>query len=215
MEVQYDPIKGFTPIMFFGWYTYGLVVRADSPWKTMKDFVEYAKANPGKVKYGNSGAKSTSHIIAERFQMVVPGLKMVAVPFTSTGQSITALLGKDIDCLFGTPEFKPFVEAKQVRMLAAVNNKRWASFPDIPTLIEQGYPVAAEGALGMIGPPNLPAPITTRLQDAFHEAMKDQDFLETMRKMELIPDYMSGSDFGKFLKNKYEEIGQTVKALPK
>jgi tripartite-type tricarboxylate transporter receptor subunit TctC len=215
MEVQFDPIKGFTPIIFFGWYTYGLAIRADSPWKNVKDLVDYAKANPGKVKYGNSGAKSTTHIIAERFQMTVPGLKMVAVPFTSTGQAITALLGKDIDCLFGTPEYKPFVDAKQVRMIAAVNNKRWDSYPNVPTLIEQGYPVAAEGAAGMIGPPNLPTAIVTRLQDTFHEAMKDKDFLETMKNMELIPDYMSGADFGKFLKNKYAEIGQVVKMLPK
>ncbi len=215
MEVQFDPIKGFTPIIFFGWYTYGLAIRADSPWKNVRELVDYAKANPGKVKYGNSGAKSTTHIIAERFQMTVPGLKMVAVPFTSTGQAITALLGKDIDCLFGTPEYKPFVDAKQLRMIAAVNNKRWESYPDVPTLIEQGYPVAAEGALGMIGPPNLPAPVTAKLHDAFREAMKDKDFIETMRKMELIPDHMSGPDFGKFLKTRYEEIGQTVKALPK
>ncbi len=215
MEVQYDPIKGFTPIMLFGWYTYGFVVRADAPWKTFKEFVDYAKANPGKIKYGNTGAKSTTHIIAERFQSVVPGLKMVAVPFTSVGQSITALLGKDVDCVFGSPEFKPFVEAKQVRMLAAVNSKRWTSFPDVPTLMELGYPVAAEGGLGMIGPPNLPAPITIKLQDTFHEAMKDRDFLETMKNMELIPDYLSGADFGKFLKNKYEEIGQTIKLLPR
>ena len=215
MEVQYDPIKGFTPIMLFGWYTYGLVVRADSPWKTVKELVDYAKANPGKVKYGNTGAKSTTHIIAERFQVTVPGLKMVAVPFTSVAQSVTALLGKDVDCVFGSPEFKPFVEAGQVRMLAAVNSKRWTSFPNIPTLIELGYPVAAEAALGMIGPPNLPASITTKLQDAFHEAMKDKDFLETMKNMELTPDYMSGADFGKFLKNKYEENGQAIKILPK
>jgi tripartite-type tricarboxylate transporter receptor subunit TctC len=215
MEVQYDPIKGFTPIMLFGWYTYGFVVRADAPWKTFKEFVDYAKANPGKVKYANTGAKSTTHIIAERLQSVVPGLKMVAVPFTSVGQSITALLGKDVDCVFGSPEFKPFVEAKQVKMLAAVNNKRWTSFPDVPTLMELGYPVAAEGGLGMIGPANLSAAITTKLQDTFHEAMKDRDFLETMKNMELIPDYLSGANFGKFLKNKYEEIGQAVKMLPK
>jgi len=213
MEVQFDPVKGFTPIMFFGWYSYGVVIRADSPWKNMKEFVEYAKANPGKVKYGNAGAKSSTHIIAERLQMAVPGLKMVAVPFTSTAQAVTALMGKDLDCLFGTAEFKPFVEAGQLRMIGAANVKRWTSFPDVPTFMEQGYQLAAEGAAGMIGPPNLPGPITLKLQDAFREAMKDTGFLETMKKMEMIPDYMSGVDFGNFLKTRHEQMGQVMKQL--
>jgi tripartite-type tricarboxylate transporter receptor subunit TctC len=213
MEVQYDPIKGFTPVMLFGWYTYGFFVKADAPWKTFKEFVDYAKANPGKIKYANSGAKSTTHMVAERLQMVVPGLKMVAVPFDGAVKAITALLGGNVDCCFTLAEAKPFVDSGQLRMLASLSRMRWPSFPNVPTMIEAGYNAAAEGGMSIIAPPNLPAEITTKLQDAFRDGMKDRDFIEAMKKFELIPSYLSSQELGKFFKTKYDENAQMVKAL--
>jgi tripartite-type tricarboxylate transporter receptor subunit TctC len=213
MEVQYDPIKGFTPIMLFGWYTYGFFVKADAPWKTFKEFVDYAKAHPGKIKYANSGAKSTTHMVAERLQMVVPGLKMVPVPFDGAVKAITALLGGNIDCAFTLAEAKPFVDSGQLRMLASLSKMRWPSFPNVPTMVESGYNAAAEGGMSIIGPPNLPAEITTKLQDAFRDAMKDKDFLEAMKKFELIPAYLSSPELAKFFKTKYDDNAQIVKGL--
>ena len=215
MSVSYDPIKGFTPIMLFGWYTQAAVVRKDSPWKTFKDFIEYAKANPGKVKYGTTGHASTVHLFMERLQIVVPGLKMVAVPFQGGVPLMTAVLGGHVDIGVTAGECKPFVESGEVRMLASLNTKRWKSFPDVPTVQELGYPVAAESGLAISGPAGLPTAIRTKLQESFKEAMKDKDFLETMKNFELIVDYMPGPELEAFYRKKFEETGQTVKSLPK
>jgi len=215
MSISYDPFKGFTHIMLFGWHTYAVCVRKDAPWKTFNELIEYAKANPGKIKYGHGGFKGTTHMVGERLQAIVPGLKMVPVPFQGHTPVVTALLGGHLDVGFHTGECKPFVEAGELRMLAALSNKRWRSFPDIPTIQELGYPVAAEAGLSILAPAGLPAPIRTKLQESFREAMKDKGFNDTMEKMELVVDYMPGAELEAHLRKSFEEIGRAVKELPK
>jgi len=138
---------------------------------------------------------------------------MVPVPFDGAVKAITALLGGNIDCAFTLAEARPFVDSGQLRMLASLSKMRWPSFPNVPTMIESGYNAAAEGGMSIIAPPNLPAEMTTKLQDAFRDAIKDKDFLEAMKKFELIPAYLSSSELGKFFKTKYEENAQIVKGL--
>ena len=104
MPVSYDPFKGFSHVSLFGWFTYAAVVRKDAPWKTFNEFVDYAKANPGKIKYGNNGFKGTTHLFVERLQNLVPGLKMVPVPFQGGTPAMTALLGGNMWMLHSLPE---------------------------------------------------------------------------------------------------------------
>lgn len=214
MSVSYDPLKGFTPIMLFGWYTYAATVRKEAPWKNFKELVEYGRANPGKIKYGTAGFKSTAHLFGERLQMVVPGLKMVPIPFNGDFQAITALLGGHIDVHLGTGVTSHIISG-ELRMLAALNNKRWKSFPDIPTVQELGYPVACENAQGIFAPPGLPEPIRMKLQEAFREAMKDEVFIKTMERLDLIIDYMPGAKVEAFLKERFEMNREMVKGLSK
>ena len=100
-------------------------------------------------------------------------------------------------------------------MLAALNNRRWKSFPDIPTVQEMGYPAAAENALTILGPANLPTQVLLKLREGFREAMKDKDFIDTMNKLDLITDYIAGPEVEVLLRKKFEEVGKTVKDLPK
>jgi tripartite-type tricarboxylate transporter receptor subunit TctC len=215
MSVPYDPMKGFTPIMLFGWYTYGLVVRNDAPWKNFNEFIDYAKANPGKIKYGNPGHKSSTHLFVERLQALIPGLKMVSVPFHGGLPAMTALLGGHIDAAFIPPEFKPHVQSGELRMLAALTPKRLKSFPDVPTVKELGYPVVLENGMGILAPAGLPEVIRAKLQESFKEATKDKDFMETMEKLELIVEYMPGIELEGLLKKKYDEAGKTMRDLAK
>lgn len=215
MTVSYDALKGFTGIMLMGWSPYGVAVRKGAPWKTFKDFIEYARTNPGKIKYSTNGVNSTHHLFVERLQIAVPGLKMVHIPFDGETPAVTALLGGHVDAGFFSEGMKPFIDSGELRMLASMGVKRWDSYPAIATVQEMGYPVAAEGAQIIQAPPGLPASIRTKLQEGFREAMKDKTFIDSMKKYEMAIDYMSGPELDSFLSKKYEEIGQTLKKMVK
>jgi tripartite-type tricarboxylate transporter receptor subunit TctC len=213
VAVQYDPFKGFSPIMLYGQYAYGLVVPKNAPWKTFKEFIEYAKANPGKIKYGTMGHLSVLHVYMERLQKAIPGLKMVNIPFQGGAPLMTALVGGHLDAAALTTEFIPFVQSGDARLLASLGSTRLKAFPEIPTTAEMGYSLSLKGGLGIFGPKGLPAPIGTKLLTAFKESLKDKSFIRSVEMLEITPDSMAGAEFESFLRTQFEETGQVVKEL--
>src|SRR5262252_8887279 len=145
-----------------------IAVRSDAPWKTLKELVEYAKANPGKVRIGNSGAGSHTHFSSSAL-FITGGAKVVDVPF-GEGQAVVNLLGSRIEGVVQLPAaVVPHVKSGDLRVLAVLGSKRDPIFPDAPTAQELGYNVSLDMWRGIAVPKGVPKSIIVRLQDAIRK----------------------------------------------
>jgi len=180
-----------------------LSVKADSRFKTMKDLVEYTKANPGVVTVGHSGPGSPWHLAAEDLAHKL-GLKFTLVPFDGAAPTRTALVGGHITVAStGMDEVLQFYLTKEIRMLGAMNPTRHPSFPDVPTIAEAGYPIQDPVVdwRGLGAPKGTPPEILKVLRDGFRKAAEDPDYIALMDKLALPRAYLEGDKFGEFLAN--------------
>jgi tripartite-type tricarboxylate transporter receptor subunit TctC len=134
-----DP-KDFAPVGLVGTTPYLLLVRADSPIKSVGDLVKNAKAHPGKMNYSSAGTGSAIHLAGELFKSKA-GVNIVHVPFKGASPAMTSLLGGEVDMMFSsTMEAAPMLQAGKVRALAVTSSQRWPKLPQVPTLAEAGVP---------------------------------------------------------------------------
>ena len=211
-KVPYDSAKDFTPIMQYGVYLYALVVRSDSPWKTLKEFIDYAKANPGKVRYSTAGSGTPQHLVMERLALKEK-IKWTHIPFQGGVPAITALLGGHVEAASQSTEWKPHAESGRLRLLAVYGEKRMADFPNVPTLLELGYDIAAPSLISIVGPKGLSPQIVEILHGAFKKAMEDPDFIKVCRQTDQPPLYRGPDDLAKHLVKMNEEVGELIKSL--
>lgn len=211
-KVPYDSAKDFTPIMQYAVYLYGLVVKSDSPWKTFKDFIDYCKANPGKMRYSTAGPGTPQHLVMERLALKEK-IKWTHVPFEGGPQAITALLGGHVEASSQTTEWKKHVEAGTLRLLAVYGEKRMVDFPDIPTLQELGYDIVAPSLISIVGPKGLSPQIVETLHQAFKKAMEDPDFIKISRQLDQPALYRGPAELAKHLKEMNETVGALIRRL--
>jgi tripartite-type tricarboxylate transporter receptor subunit TctC len=209
-KLPFDTVKDLTPIIQIGGYQYAILVRPDSPFKTLQDFAHHARANPGKINYMGAGVGTGGHIIMEEFAAVAGGLKLNHIPSKGDAESSTALLGGHVD-IIASSAWIPLVEAGQLRALATFGTKRTTKFPDLPTATEQGFKVVHESPIGLVGPKGLPPEIVKVLHDAFKEALKDKDFLAAMDKQQMPVLYQDTAGFAKFWTEAHVEAGEHVR----
>ncbi len=197
-KLTFNPLTDLTPIMTYTAALQGIVVRADAPWKTIQELMEYAKKNPGKVSYGSAGVGTTAHLPIEKLCLEA-GIKLVHIPYSGTGEQAPALLGGHIDFLSGSgATWIPLVEAKKFRLLATYGPKRSARYPNIPTLKDLGYDVVEIFCQELIAPAGVPKPIIKKLHDAFHKAMDDRDWLTLLKNTDMLPlFYLNSEDSAK------------------
>jgi tripartite-type tricarboxylate transporter receptor subunit TctC len=173
-------------------------VRADAPWKTLKEFVEYAKSNPGKVRIGNSGAGSHTHFAASAL-FLTGGAKVIDVPF-GEGQAVVNLLGSRIEGIVQLPAaVVAHVKSGGLRVLAVLGSKRDPIFPDVPTANESGYAVALDMWRGIAVPKGVPKPIIVRLQNAIKTTVESEAFKEAGKSIGFAPAYLPADDFGRLI----------------
>ncbi len=211
-KVPYDSAKDFTPIMQYAVYLYGFVVRADAPWKTFKEVIEFAKANPGKLRYSTAGPGTPQHLVMERLAMKEK-VKWTHVPFDGGGPAIAALLGGHVEASSQTTEWKKHVETGRLRLLAVYGEKRMKEFPNVPTLLELGYGITAPSLICIIGPKGLSPQIVDTLHQAFKKAMEDPDFVKIGEQMDQPVLYRNPQDLGKHLVEMNEQVGALIKSL--
>jgi tripartite-type tricarboxylate transporter receptor subunit TctC len=182
-KVNYDPTKDFTPLGLVWTSPLTLAINRQLGIKTLKDFIAYAKANPGKVTIGSAGVGSVTHLAAALF-MHEAGIDLVHVPYHSTSESLPALMGGQIDALFGdTPIIAPQIKAGDIVALAVAAKKREPALPDVPTMAEAGQPsVEAASWFGFVASSKTPAPVIKRLQDAMSAAQRDPDYVAKLAK---------------------------------
>lgn len=211
-KMTYDTSKDFTPIIHFGQNQYGLVVRSDSPWNTFKEFVDYAKANPGKIRYSSSGVGTPDNIVMEQLALNEK-IKMAHIPFDGGPAGITALLGGHVDVSSSSTVFKQYVIAGQLRLLSVYGENRMPTFPNTPTLIEQGYNIKAFAMLAMIGPKNLPSSVVETLHLAFKKAMADPNVIKTREQLDQIAVYRNPQELSMLLEQTNADLGKVIAQL--
>lgn len=198
-KVSYDPIRDFTPLGLVWTSPLALAVSPKLGIKTLQQFVAYAKAHPGKLTIGSAGVGSVTHLAIELF-MHEADIKLIHVPFHSTSESLPALMGGQIDALFGdTPIIAPQINAGQIIGLAVAAKKRQAIIPKVPTMAEAGEPsVEAASWFGFVASSKTPAPIIKRLQAAMSAAQRDPAYLAKLAKL--------GASFGEPGPEAYGEL---------
>ena len=177
-----------------------LAVRADSQWKSLKEFIDYAKANPSKVRIGNSGTGSHTHFVASALFGTVDA-KVTHVPF-GEGQAVVNLLGSRIEGIIQLPAaVVPHVKSGDLRVLAVLGEKRDPVLADIPTARELGYTVALDMWRGIAVPTGTPKPVVAKLQDAIKQSVDSQSFKDAGKTIGFAPAYLSAQDFQKLIAN--------------
>jgi tripartite-type tricarboxylate transporter receptor subunit TctC len=210
-KTPYDPLKDLTYIASVTGYTFGLLVKADAPWKTLAEFVAYAKANPDQVTYGTSGAGTTSHIVTEQFAMEA-GIKLNHIPFKGDTENMASLLGGHTMALSDSG-WAPHVESGKVRLLATYGSKRTKRWPQIPTLVDSGYKTIADGPFGFAGPKGMDPKVVKILQDAFRKVMDDPKVIEVLDRFDQPVIYMNSEDYAKFARKMVEQERVLVNQL--
>lgn len=185
----YDPAKDFTYISQIAGYDYYLAVKGDAPWKTVDEFVAYAKANPDEVSYGTPGAYSSQHIAMVQLGEK-SGVNWTHIPFKGEADALSALMGGHIQAVVGASGALPHIQSGGVKALAALGEGRSPALPSVPTLRDAGYDVVHTSAFGIAGPKNLPPHVVSKLDAAIGDVMKDEAFRNRMVQLGVTPLYL-------------------------
>ena len=206
-------MKEFAPIALVTADPTVLVVRADGPYKTLKDFVDAAKASPGKINYSSSGVYGTLHVAMEIFANAA-GINLFHVPYQGGGPAVTALLGGQVEALASGPAAAiGQIRGGKMRALASWSAKRLDLLPEIPTFKELGYDAEFYIWSGVVAPASTPAPILARLREAVREAANSAEFKATMEKVSTPVSYLDAPEFQKYWDNDARRLAVALEKI--
>ena len=214
-NLGFNPSQDFTPITNVIITEGAIVANAATPFSTVKEFVAYAKANPGKVSYASVGNGSIPHLTAEMFAQRA-GISLLHVPYKGTGPALQDLLANQINLSFESSVGTSFnnVTAGRLKVLAITGAKRSAVVPDVPTVAESGFPgFSAQGWFGLFGPANLPPKILETLNKAVTDALREPEVIARFEKLGVQPDPQAPAAYAKFLEIESAKWGDVAKSL--
>lgn len=204
--------RAFVPVARVQNETPLLFVRGEAPWKTLRDIVQYAKTNPGRLTVGNSGTGSHTHF-SSVWLFKAAGVQVTDVPFNAA-QVVPGLLGAHVDSVLQLPgALAGQVQSGAVRALVALSSARDPFFPQVPTAREQGVNAVAELWRGVAVPKGTPPRIVARLEDAIRKTVEGADFIRSTEKLLVAPAFLPAAEFGRLIAKEDAEIAQAVKAL--
>ena len=211
-KMLFDPLRDFTYIACLTGYTFGIVVKADSPFKSVKDLVDYAKANPGKFTYGSTGNGTTPHLAVEEFASKA-GIQLTHVPFKGSSDGLQALLGGHIMAHSDATGWAPHVDSGAMRLLATYGSKRTKRWPKVPTLNELGYDTVSDSPFGIGGPRGMDPKVVRKLQDAFKKTLSDPAVLAAFDKYDQPVIYMDSEEYTNFILASYVKEKRVIERL--
>jgi tripartite-type tricarboxylate transporter receptor subunit TctC len=192
-----------------------LAVRADSPYKSVKDLIDAARKAPGTIPYGSSGNYGTMHVPMEMLDNAA-GVKMLHVPFTGAGPAIVALLGGQVDAISTGPStVMGHLKAGKVRVLATWGEARHPALPDVPTLKELGYDAVFSQWTGLFAPAGTPQAIIDKLRAASRQVVADPTFRNALEKVETPVQYLDQPQFEAFWNNDAKKLATVVHKIGK
>jgi len=194
-KVDWDPLKDFTYIIGVSGYTFGMVVKSDSPIKSVADVIAYAKANPGKFSYSSTGIGTSPHLVVEELASKA-GVQLLHVPFKGNADSTQALMGGHVMAQSDATGWGKFVDAGTFRLLVTFGEQRtrWGA----PTAKELGYDVVFDSPYGIAGPKGMDPKVVRILHDAFKKAMDDPEHHKVLQQLDQIYWYKSPEDYAKW-----------------
>jgi tripartite-type tricarboxylate transporter receptor subunit TctC len=202
-KLPFRPLKSFTPVMGFGLAEHAaLLVKNDAPWKTFKEFLEYAKKNPGKIRYSTPGIGLGMHIAMEVVALK-EGIRWVHVPYKGIAPARTALLGGHVEACSSSIDWPPFVQSGALRVLATYGQNRSPHFPEVPTVKELGYDFVNAAVYCIVGPAGIPTDVQKKLETAFTRATETPEFRGVIDRLYLTPAHYSSVDYERHLKEKW------------
>lgn len=211
-KMSFDPVADLTHIVCLTGYTFGIACTADAPFKTLKEMVAYAKANPGKLEYGHTGTGTTPHLAIEEFSDKA-GIQLNPIPFKGSAEIMQAILGGHIRVMSGTTEFAPHVQSGKLRLLATLGSKRNKAFPDVPTVKESGWDTITESPFGIGGPKGMDPAVVKVLHDAFRKTLEDPAVQATLDKFYMPTIYMSTAEYTAYAERTFKAEKATIERL--
>jgi tripartite-type tricarboxylate transporter receptor subunit TctC len=207
-----DPRKDFTYLARTSGQTFGIAVLPNSPFKSLKDMVAYAKAHPGRVTYAHAGVGGATHVGMEEFAMAA-GIQLNAIAYKGGAAALNDTLGGQVDMLADSSSWAPHVESGKLRLLATWGEQRTARFKDTPTLKDLGYKVVVDAPNGIGAPKGLPADIEQKLRAAFRFAVQSDEFKAVAGRIDAPVMYLDGPDYRKYVLTQYERETQLIQRL--
>ena len=186
-----------------------VMVPEDGPYKTFKDLIEYAKANPGKVKVATVGKLTGDHLFLMQIEKLT-GAKFTQVPYSGSGKAIPALLSGEVDAYFGSGS--SFLRMEKTRGLAIGSKERYELCPDVPTFIEQGYAIESGKYRGLATPQNIPAEARQYLETKFAELCANPEYQKAVKSSGLMPQFQTGKAFGEIIRTEGEQAKKILEA---
>ena len=203
-KVSWDPFKDFSWIVGVTGYTFGVVVRADSPWKTWAEFIAYAKANPDKVTYGTPGLGTSLHMTMEEIA-IKEGVKWIHVPFKGNADAATALMGGHITASADSTGWAEQIQSGRFRLLVTWGAERTHRWPEVPTLKELGYNIISNSPYGLAGPKNMDPAVVKIIHDAVKKAIEDPLYQKTLERLDQENFYLSTEEYARHVKIWFDE----------
>ncbi|TCZ64356.1 tripartite tricarboxylate transporter substrate binding protein [Roseicella aquatilis] len=209
---MWDPVNDFTYIIHLCGYLFGVVVRADAPWKTFPEFLEDAKRNPGKISYGTPGVGTSLHLTMERIA-AERGIDWTHVPFRGFAENMNSLLGGQTDALADSSGWSQLVEDGKVRLLVTWGEERPRRFPQAPTLREVGIDIVSASPYGIAGPKGMDPAVVRRIHDIFKEALHDPAHLTVLDRFDMPVMYKGPEDYLAFVRQQVAEDRAMIEKL--
>src|SRR5690606_35524194 len=211
-SIDYDVMKDLTPIAMVAQYQVGLLVRADSPMKSLDDVIKKAKEAPEAVAFSTAGVGTPQHLTMVKLGEEV-GFKWTHAPYKSGIGATPALVRGDVEVMAQTAEWVPFVRDGRLRLLNVFTESRMANFGDAPTLVEAGYDLVAPSILGLVGPKGMDPAVVAKIDNAFKEAIDTDQFRQCADQFGLKTDYKNAADFTQYIQNTIDKWEPVIKNL--
>ena len=209
-KVDWDPIKDFTYIIGLAGYTFGIVVRADSPFKTFQELLDYARKNPGKLSYATPGTGTSLHLAMEEVAAKA-GVQFLHVPFKGYGDGAIALMGGHVMVQVDSTGWAKQVDSGAQRLLATLGDKRtrWGA----PTVKELGVDTVSNSPFGLVGPKGMSGEVVKVLHDAFKKSLDDPEYQKTLAQLDQPACYMSSEDYARWAAGMLESERATIERV--
>jgi tripartite-type tricarboxylate transporter receptor subunit TctC len=211
-KMPFDPIKDFAPLSRVALVPNLLVANPSQPYKTVKEMIAYAKANPGKITFASSGNGTSIHLSGELFQHMA-GVEMQHIPYRGSAPAVTDLIGGQTAVMFDNmPSSIAYVKSGKLRALAVTTPKRSPALPDVPTIAEAGVPgYSATSWFGLLAPANTPAPVVAKLNASILKALADPEVNKKLAEQGAEPHGEKPEQFAEFIRSETAKWGKTVK----
>jgi tripartite-type tricarboxylate transporter receptor subunit TctC len=199
-SLPYDPVKDFIPVVMTNSYPYVLVVNGKLPANSLQEFVALAKSKPGSINYGTTGVGAANHLMTELFSRNA-GIKMTHIPYRGTALAVADLVAGQLTMVFGDPvSVLPHMRSGTLRALAVSSPQRSPVAPEVPTLMESGYPdLEAVAWHGVLVPAKTPPEIVKTLNAEFVKALRDPEIKELLSKQAMQPVGDTPAEFAAFI----------------